>query len=214
MYLMNSLQVKSGSELVFPMLFDHMSFSTHRTWEMNMKVPYAKALSSWETHFKQSLKALRQKNSAFALQLGFLLPETTNDPDQQLPPGWLRIRSKEMPSENMKSVAQIVQGETGESMEYVFVSPKGCRFTSLKEALKHAQKQTSMDQLPQGAHTIFNAPNSTSVEFTSNHEDYMHRDLAGLFSQLPAFIYNMWIFKTKNCRNRQHIRTIPRRSVP
>ena len=29
-HLMNSLQVKSGSELVFPMLFDHMSFATHR----------------------------------------------------------------------------------------------------------------------------------------------------------------------------------------
>ena len=50
-YVMNSLQIKSGSELAFPMLFDHMSFSTHRTWEMNLKVPYAKALSSWERHF-------------------------------------------------------------------------------------------------------------------------------------------------------------------
>ena len=49
-YLMNTLQVKSGSELVFPMLFDHMSYSTHRTWEMNMKVPYAKALSSRESY--------------------------------------------------------------------------------------------------------------------------------------------------------------------
>ena len=59
-YLMNSLQVKSGSELAFPILFDHMSFSTHRTWEMNMKAPYAKALSSWERHFNGSLQALRQ----------------------------------------------------------------------------------------------------------------------------------------------------------
>ena len=52
---MNTLQVKSGSELVFPMLFDHLSFSTHKTWEMNMKVPYAKALSSWESYFKATL---------------------------------------------------------------------------------------------------------------------------------------------------------------
>ena len=72
-YLMNSLQVKSGSELAFPMLFDHMSFSTHRTWEMNMNVPYAKALSSWERHFGGSLKALRQ-DANFATQLGFILP--------------------------------------------------------------------------------------------------------------------------------------------
>ena len=37
-----SRQVKSGSELVFPMLFDHMSFATHRCWEINLKVAYAK----------------------------------------------------------------------------------------------------------------------------------------------------------------------------
>ena len=78
-YLMNSLQVKSGSELAFPMLFDHMSFSTHRTWEMNMKVPYAKALSSWENHFRGSLKALRQDTN-FARQLGFILPSELAGP--------------------------------------------------------------------------------------------------------------------------------------
>ena len=30
------MQVKSGSELVSPILFDHMSFATHRCWETNM----------------------------------------------------------------------------------------------------------------------------------------------------------------------------------
>ena len=30
------MQVKSGSKLVSPILFDHMSFATHRCWETNM----------------------------------------------------------------------------------------------------------------------------------------------------------------------------------
>ena len=38
-FLMNSMQVKSGSDLVFPILFDHMSFATHRCWETNMRAP-------------------------------------------------------------------------------------------------------------------------------------------------------------------------------
>ena len=38
-----------------------------------MKVPYAKALSSWERHFGERLKALRHDVN-FATQLGFILP--------------------------------------------------------------------------------------------------------------------------------------------
>jgi hypothetical protein len=43
-FLLNTMQVKSGSELVFPILFDHMSFATHRCWETNMRLPFAKVL--------------------------------------------------------------------------------------------------------------------------------------------------------------------------
>ena len=64
-----SCQVKNGSELVFPMLFDHMSFAMHRCWEINLKVAYAKTLSAWQEHFKGSLKALR-KNSSVSQSIG------------------------------------------------------------------------------------------------------------------------------------------------
>ena len=53
------------------------------------------------------------------------------------------------------------------------------------------------DELTQGAFATFNAPTSTAVQFTSNHENYMHRDRDGLLSQLPAFIYNIWVFAAK-----------------
>ena len=119
---MNSLQVKSGSELAFPMLFDHMSFSTHRTWEMNMQVPYAKALSSWERHFGGSLKALRQ-DANFATQLGFILPSRLPGPHQHLPKGWLMVPSQTMQTLNTKSMADTLQAETGETHEYVYISP-------------------------------------------------------------------------------------------
>ena len=58
-----SFQVKSESELVFLKLFDHMSFATHRCWEINLKVAYAKTLSAWQEHFKGSLKALHKNSS-------------------------------------------------------------------------------------------------------------------------------------------------------
>ena len=160
---MNTLQVKSGSELAFPMLFDHMSFSTHRTWEMNMKVPYAKALSSWERHFNGSLKALRQ-NASFATQLGFILPSQVPGPHQHLPKGWLMMPAHTMQTLNTKSIADIVQADTGESDQYVYISPKGCRFTSLKAACAHAGKEPLLDTLPQESPppTVI----ATAVEFT------------------------------------------------
>ena len=40
-HLIARLQVKSGAEMAFPILFGHMSFSTHRTWEMNARRPVA-----------------------------------------------------------------------------------------------------------------------------------------------------------------------------
>ena len=72
-HVLNSLQVKSGSELVFPMLFDHMAFATHHCWETNLKVAYAKMLSAWQEHFKGSLKALHE-NASVSQSIGFLLP--------------------------------------------------------------------------------------------------------------------------------------------
>ena len=191
-YLMNSLQVKSGSELAFPMLFDHMSFSTHRTWEMNMKVPYAKALSSWERHFGGSLKALRQDVN-FATQLGFILPCQLAGPQQDLPKGWLVLRSQTLQTPNTKSMADTVQAETGETDAYVYISPKGCRFTSLKAALAHAHKQSLLDAVP--ADSPAPPVSATTVEFTSNHEDYMHRGMEDIFAELPAYVYNMWVYK-------------------
>ena len=91
---MNTLQVKSGSELVFPILFDHLSFPTHETWEMNMKVPYAETLSSWESYFEATLKTLRQ-SATFALKIGVLLPSRLEGPHQELPAGWLMQQKKQ-----------------------------------------------------------------------------------------------------------------------
>ncbi len=98
-YLMNSLQVKRGSELAFPMLSDHMSFSTHRTWEMNMNVPHAETLSRWERHCDGSLNALGQAAN-FAAQFGFILPYRLPRPHQHLPQGWLMVPSRTMQTLN------------------------------------------------------------------------------------------------------------------
>ena len=157
-----------------------------------MTVPYAKALSSWERHFGGSLKALRQVAN-FATQLGFILPHQLPSTHQHLPKGWLMVPPQTMQTLNTKSMADTLQAETGETHEYVYISPKGSRFLSLKAAVAHADKQPLLDTLPQDSPPP--PGTATTVEFTSNHEDYMHRGMEDILAELPVYIYNMWVYK-------------------
>ena len=167
-----------------------------------MKVPYAKALSSWEKHIGGSLKSLLQDVS-FATQLGFTLPCRAQGPEQQLPKGWLMVQAQPMQTKNTKSIADTLQEETGENQQYIYSSPKGCRFLALKAALAHAGKQLVLNRLPQVP-----APqcvSATTVEFTSNHGDYMHRGLDVLFADSPCYVYNMWVYRaTKLLETNRH----------
>ena len=98
-----------------------------------------------------------------------------------------------MQTPNTKSIADTVQAETGESDQYVYISPKGCRFSSLKAACAHAGKEPLLDTLPQDSPPP--TVTATTVEFTSNHEDYMHRGMDNILGELPSYIYNMWVYK-------------------
>ena len=104
-----------------------------------------------------------------------------------------------------------MQAETGESDQYVYISPKGCRFTSLKAACAHASKEPLLDTLPQESSPP--AVTATTVEFTSNHEDYMHRGMDNILGELPSYIYNMWVYKatklTASDRHALHHLDIP-----
>ena len=62
-HLIARLQVKSGAEMAFPVLFGHMSFSTHGTWEVNVRKPVALLWNNWETKHGKSLQRLRRETS-------------------------------------------------------------------------------------------------------------------------------------------------------
>ena len=159
-----------------------------------MKTPFAKALSSWERHFKGNLKALRA-NDDLALKLGFILPSHIEGPQKDLPKGWLMLPASPQLTSNMQSAAKTMEKETGENNKYVFISPKGARFTSSKEALTYARKYQT--QVEEGNCGSIPSPvaNSTTVDLTSSHEAYMHRSLNNeIVSQLPLYIYTMWIY--------------------
>ena len=193
------MQIKSGSELVFPMLFCHMSFSTHRCWEIDMKVPHAKALSAWTKHFDGSLKALHS-SADLAVRTGYISPTSTTGPEQALPPDWLimPLALDASLSANESATMKQVEKETGESRRSVYISPQGQRFTSLQQALKHHNNRGLRQRLAErplhGDHIDQNQ--NAHVQFTSNFGDYMHRGSESFLAKLPLYFYNMWVFST------------------
>lgn len=201
-FLLNTMQVKSGSELVFPILFDHMSFSTHRCWETNLRLPFAKVLAAWQAEFKGSLLTLHQ-NASVAKRVGFLLPSMLSGKPNQLPDGWLVVPrgSGDSDSANQTAMREHVEAEQEDDLRHVYISPDGLRFSSLNQALKHCadaglRKRLDRDVANSAVQDVDNATGMT-IQFTSNFEDYMHRGVGGLLEALPLYFYNMWIYSCK-----------------
>ena len=178
---------------------DHMSFATHRCWETNLKVACAKTLSAWQEHFKGSLKALHEKASV-SQSIGFLLPAQQNGRANELPAGWLMQRRPQNASQSANAAATVavVEEETGEDLQFIYISPGGQRFTSLQQALQYAQNDKLRNRLNAEMQALqtesFDHNSNIHVQFTSNHEDYMHRGGHPIMQALPAYVYNMWVY--------------------
>ena len=100
-HLIARLQVESGAEMAFPIIFGHMSFSTHRTWEMHVLRPVALLWKSWEASHGKSLQRLR-RSSSFRQTFNMYLP---HERDVALPPDWLVL---EVPSDSLEQASQSI----------------------------------------------------------------------------------------------------------
>ena len=92
----------------------------------------------------------------------------------------------------------VVEAETGEDQQFIYISPGGQRFTSLQQALQYAQNDKLRNRLNSEMQALqmerFDHNSNIHVQFTSNHEDYMHRGSHPVLQALPAYVYNMWVY--------------------
>ena len=140
---------------------------------------------AWQEHFKGSLKALHEKASV-SQSIGFLLPAKQSGRANELPAGWLMQRRLQNVSQSANAAATmaVVEAETGEDQQFIYISPSGQRFTSLQQALQYAQNDKLRNRLNSEMQALqmesFDHNSNIHVQFTSNHEDclrlaYMHR---------------------------------------
>ena len=78
----------------------------------------------------------------------------------------------------MGTTMAVVAQETGEDQQFIYISPGGQRFTSLQQALQYAQNDKLRNRLNADMKALqmesFDHNSNIHVQFTSNHEDYMH----------------------------------------
>ena len=101
-------------------------------------------------------------------------------------------------SANAAATMAVVEAETGEDQQFIYISPSGQRFTSLQQALQYAQNGKLRNRLNAEMQALqmesFDHNSNIHVQFTSNHEDYMHRGSHPVMQALPAYVYNMWVY--------------------
>ena len=192
---------KSGCELAFPILFGHLSFTTHRCWTVYMRKSIFLAAEAWRQHYGQLATGRNDNPEA---KLDFKLPSSGNTVTLE---GWR---------------TEVRQGESGDYT--VYISPDGEEFESLQYACEvtelaqstSAEKSTALhavrrllaefkeghsleptDAPPNGvAEAASHAGNATGYSL-SQLDDYLHRGDHPLLTDMSLDVYSMWVYRAE-----------------
>ena len=192
---------KSGCELVFPILFGHLSFTTHRCWTVYMRKSIFLAAEAWRQHYGQLATGRNDNPEA---KLDFKLPSSGNIITLE---GWR---------------TEVRQGENGDYT--IYISPEGEEFENLRYACdvmeqakcNSADKSTAMHamrrllaELKEG-HSVepTDAPFNGVAEAASRAgnaigyslsqlDDYLYRGDHTLLKGMSLYIYSMWVYRAE-----------------
>ncbi|CAK0792583.1 unnamed protein product, partial [Prorocentrum cordatum] len=181
---------KSGSEMVFPMLFGHLSFMTHRCWKVFMRKSIYLAAESWSRRYGQADAA----ESAPAASITYAVPGTGQ---QVTMPGWREVQR---------------EGET------VYVSPDGEEFDAIEYAHQAFQIANAsggsmrdvtkaLNRMREGeAEEVPEAPGPTVEGLAqgkfrgavlSQHDDWMHRGDHPIVRDMSLYVYSIWVYRVE-----------------
>jgi len=96
---------------------------------------------AWQDHFKGFLKTLHEKASG-SQSIFVLLPSLQTGGAKELLAGWLMQRKpqNESQSANAAATMELVEQETSEDQDFIYISPGGQQFTLLQQALQYCPK--------------------------------------------------------------------------
>ena len=191
---------KSGCEMTFPILFGHLSFTTHRCWTVFMRKAIYLAAEAWRQHYGHTATHRAMTTGA---KLDFELPNG----EKVTLPGW--SERKQVTSDGVEVV--------------VYVSPEGEEFDSLtyaSEALKHTKSGASRSDALKAMSKLLidfkegHCLETQSVEKSgvegmaskgkdafsyslSQLDDYLHRGEHDIVRNMNLYIYSMWVYRAE-----------------
>ena len=120
---------KSAAELIFPLLYEHLTFASHRTWKLFVKKAIFFTVTAWRKQYGDSVLHAVDEESA---QRDPVIYRRTGVDDVVLA-GWHKVSR--------------IDEDTGD-MSFVYIGPGGQACTDLAEAFLEFESQQSHKRNP------------------------------------------------------------------
>ena len=198
---------KSGSEMIFPMLFGHLSFTTHRCWTVYVRKAMWLAGEAWRQAYGQSTFQEVGDESA---RVQYIFKDGV---EVTLPAGWRRTgRDGSAVYESPEGVEydslefleeQLQQGRSGQAS-----AATSAATGALSNFCKHLQEGAVEDGGTDGGAPPANeASRRPPCVALSQLDDWLHRGTHPIVRDMNLYVYSMWVYRAE--KNRTLATTLP-----
>ena len=179
---------KSGSEMVFPMLFGHLAFMTHRCWNLFMRKAIYLGAESWRRAYGQLATHGTKPESVVT----FTLPSGETVPMD----GWSHFQ---------RDGADVYVGPEGDeydALEYAyeaFQSAKagGAHLSAVTKALQSFKEGAAVEEDADGPADLAAKTKGAHSVTLSQHDDWMHRGTHPIVKDMSLYVYSIWVYRVE-----------------
>ena len=188
---------KSGSEMMFPILFGHLSFTTHRCWTVYIRKAMWLAGEAWRQAYGQ---LATQEVGAEPSRLAYTFPSgvTVN-----LPTGWREferdgIKVYESPDGFEYDSLDLLEEQLKQGSEGGHCATAGNAAAVLRRVCTDLQEGAIEDDAP-----TEDAPGSAGARARrgpvalSQLDDWLHRGDNPIVRDMNLYVYSMWVYRVE-----------------
>ena len=200
---------KSGAEMIFPILYGHMTFASHRCWTVYVKKAVFQAAEAWRRKHGSSIR-----HAALQAGGGEIIQHFRQGMDPVPLHGWRWVDVDGMRLlEN--SLGQRC-ATTAEACDYVFAAMKICdgdrdardQLTFLQKFLNQCCSESTVHD--EGSE----ADPTRQILTTSPLEDWLWRGDDPIVKDMSWYVYSMWVFRVETLRLKLDKDGLPQKPPP
>ena len=181
---------KSMSELMFPILFGHMTFASHRCWTVHIKKGVALAAEAWRLQYGNAVRhAARRAGGGEVLHV----LRSGKDPYPLL--NWSKVERQDA-----TIVYEHKDGFLAQTLDEAYDHDVACKeqgtFPQDKASFLYLQRLiTEANQTEEGESV--DAEGNRFKGGTSTLEDWLHRGDHPVVVNMSLFVYAMWVYRVE-----------------